>query len=305
MNLNDLHLVSRQPVDPLPYTHPEAALSIDDLAGDILDLYETGLQPGVRPEWRSLCPYYTVKPGQVTVITGIPHSGKSPFVNALALHCAATYGWLVVWCSPEHMPYADLAARLLEQHYKCLSFTSGQLKMTRADILNACMALKDRCMFLEPREDNPTLQNILDRCLPLLERGLKGLVIDPYGEFEHRLPDGMSETKYISGLLSTVRAFARKHAVHIWIVAHPTKIQKDEEGNYLVVKPYDISGSAAWFSKPDNILSIHRTVLHPDLTTIHVQKIKFREVGHTGSVTLRHDSRTGIFLDLPPEPEEP
>lgn len=303
MNLNDLHLVSREPVGPQPYKDPAAAISIDDLAGDILDLYEHGLQPGVRPEWISLCPYYTVKPGQITVVTGIPHSGKSPFVNALALHCAATYGWMVVWCSPEHMPYADLSARLLEQHYKVLSFTTGHLKMTRADILNACDALKDRCMFLEPREDDPTLQDILDRCLPLLDRGLKGLVIDPYGEFEHRLPQGMTETKYISGLLSTVRAFARKHDVHIWIVAHPTKIQKDEDGNYQVVKPYDISGSAAWFSKPDNILSIHRTIDTPDYTTIHIQKVKFREVGHTGSVTLRHDSRTGTFHDVPAEKE--
>lgn len=301
MSLNDLHLVSREPLGPQPERAQDAPLSIDDLAGDILDLYETGLQPGVRPEWVSLCPYYTVKPGQVTVVTGIPHSGKSPFVNALALHCAVTYGWLVVWCSPEHMPYADLSARLLEQHYKLLSFTTGEMKMTRADILNACMALKNRCYFLEPREENPTLQDVLDRCLLLLDKGLKGLVIDPYGEFEHRIPDGMSETKYISGLLSTVRAFARKHEVHIWIVAHPTKIQKMDDGNYFPVKPYDISGSAAWFSKPDNILSIYRTVEQPDHTQVLIQKIKFREVGHTGSVTLRHDARTGTFHDVAPE----
>jgi twinkle protein len=303
MSLNDLHLVSREPIGPQPEKATDEPISIDDLASDILDLYETGLQPGVRPEWISLCPYYTVKPGQVTIVTGIPHSGKSPFVNALALHCAATYGWLVVWCSPEHMPYADLSARLLEQYYKVLSFTSGHFKMTRAQILNACAELKTRCYFLEPREENPTLQNILDRCLPLLDRGLKGLVIDPYGEFEHRIPDGMSETKYISGLLSTVRAFARKHAVHIWIVAHPTKIQKGDDGNYLVVKPYDISGSAAWFSKPDNILSVYRTNEQPDMTQIHIQKVKFREVGHTGSVTLRHDARTGTFYDVPIEQE--
>lgn len=304
MDLNNLHLVSREPIGPQPYKDPAAAISINDLCGDILDLYETGLQPGVRPEWISLCPYYTVKPGQVTVVTGIPHSGKSPFVNALALHCAATYGWRVLWCSPEHMPYKDLASRLLEQHYKVLSFTTGHLKMTRADIMNACAALKDRCMFLEPREDNPTLQDVLDRSLPWVDEGLQGLVIDPYGEFEHRIPEGMSETKYISGLLSTVRAFARKHEVHIWIVAHPTKIQKGEDGNYLPVKPYDISGSAAWFNKPDNILSIYRTVEQPDYTQVLIQKIKFREVGHTGSVTLRHDSRTGTFHDLPPEKRE-
>lgn len=301
MSVNDLHLVSRDPVGPQREPDPSAPRSIDALAGDILDLYETGLQPGVRPEWVSLCPFYTVKPGQVTVITGVPNSGKSIFLNALALHCAVTYAWMVAWCSPEHMPYADLGARLLEQYYKVLSFTSGHMKMTRADILKACIALKSRCYFLEPREENPTLHDLLDRCTPLLDQGLRGLVIDPYGEFEHRIPDGMTETKYISWLLGDIRAWARKHNVHVWIVAHPTKIQKDDFGNYLVVKPYDISGSAAWFSKPDNILSVHRAFDQPDHTTIHIQKIKYREIGQKGSVTLRHDSRTGTFHDMPPD----
>ena len=81
MSLNDFHFVSRQYVVPQPVPDVSAPISLDALSGDILDLYETGLQPGVRPEWLSLCPFYTVKPGQVTVITGVPNSGKSIFLN--------------------------------------------------------------------------------------------------------------------------------------------------------------------------------------------------------------------------------
>lgn len=306
MSLKDLHLVSREPIGPPAlYTDPDAAVSIDDLAGDILDLYETGLQPGVRPGWIALCPFYTVKPGQLTVVTGIPHSGKSPFVNALAMHCMATYQWPIAWSSPEHLPYHDLAARLIQQHYKCLTFSEGtHMKMTRADVLNACNLFKRTCFFLPASETNATISYVLDRCLPLIDAGLKGLVIDPYGEFEHRRPAGMTETEYVSQLLTEIRLFARKHEVHVWIIAHPTKIQKGEDGNYLPVKPYDIAGSAAWFNKPDNILSIYRTLEQPDYTQVLIQKIKFREVGHTGSVTLRHDSRTGTFHDVPVATEE-
>ncbi len=306
MSLKDLHLVSRQPVgiDPLVPPDEDAAISIGDLSGDILDLYETGLQPGVRPEWISLCPFYTMKSGQVTVVTGIPHSGKSPFVNALAMHCATTYDWPIAWSSPEHLPYHDLAARLIQQYYKVLTFSEGtHMKMTRADVLNACTLFERKCFFLPASETNATIHHVLDRCLPLIDNGLKGLVIDPYGEFEHKRPAGMTETEYVSQLLTEIRLFARKHQIHIWIIAHPTKIQKAEDGNYFPVKPYDIAGSAAWFNKPDNILSIFRTNEQPNYTQVLIQKIKFREVGHTGSVTLRHESSTGTFHDLPPGQE--
>lgn len=302
MSIDKLVLVSRQSVAP-PSSPPDcdAAQTLDDLAGDILDLYETGIQPGLRPPWLSLAPYYTVKPGQVTVCTGCPHSGKSPFINAMALHCAKAYGWPIAWSSPEHLPYHDLAARLFEQYFVHLSFSEGTIyKMTRADVWKAITDLEKVCYFLPASEKNATIQFVLSRCEPLIDKGLKGLVIDPYGEFEHKRPSGMTETEYVSQLLTTIRLFARRHQIHVWIIAHPTKIQKGDDGNYLLVKPYDIAGSAAWFNKPDNILSIHRTHEEPDMTQVHVQKVKFREVGHTGSCTLRHDSRTGTFHDIAP-----
>ena len=303
MTLRDMRLVSQAPVGPsLNGTDPDAALSIRALESDILDLYETGLQPGVAPGWLALKPYYTMKHGQVTVVTGIPHSGKSPFVNALAMHCMVAHDWMVAWSSPEHLPYHDLAARLLQQFYQSLTFSEGTLmKMSRAEVMRACDTLATKCYFLPASETNATIPHVLDRCLPLVDLGLTGLVIDPYGEFEHRRPAGMTETEYVSQLLTEIRLFARKHQVHVWLIAHPTKIQKGEDENYLVVKPYDIAGSAAWFNKPDNILSIYRTNEEPDLTQVHIQKVKFREVGHTGSCTLRHDSRTGTFYDLKPE----
>ena len=176
------------------------------------------------------------------------------------------------------------------------------MKMTRVDVMRACDELERKLYFLPASETNATISHVLARCQPLIEEhDLRGLVIDPYGEFEHRRPAGMTETEYVSQLLTEIRLFARKHNVHVWLIAHPTKIQKGDDGNYLIVKPYDIAGSAAWFNKPDNILSVYRTLELPDYTTIHIQKVKFREVGHTGSCTLRHDSRTGTFHDLPPE----
>jgi twinkle protein len=307
MSLRELRLIARQPAGPAVPTSEDAPLSFGDLEPALLELYETGLQPGVSTGWTSLDAYYTIKPGLVTVVTGIPHSGKSPFVNAMALHCVVAHGWRVAISSPEHLPYENLAARLLEQFYKTLSFSAGtQLRMTRTQLMQAVDALDHRCWFLPSSQQEATIPNLLTRCQPLLDEGLQGLVIDPYGDFEHRRPPGMTETEYVSGLLSTLRDWARTHLVHLWIVAHPTKMPKQDDGSYAVVKPYDISGSAAWFNKPDVNLSVYRDEAHPTLTQIHIQKVKFREVGHKGTATLRHDAWTGTFYDLPveTEPEE-
>ena len=295
MSLRKLREVSREPVGPPAlYTDPDAAHSTHALESDLLDLHLFGLQPGVSSGWSSLDPLYTIKPGQVTVVTGMPHSGKSPFVTQMIMHCVLHHGWKVALSSPEHLPYHDLLAHLYQQFYK-RPFD----ELTRAELMNANDALQNRLFFLPSSETTPTIPHVLHRCLPLVEQELTGLLIDPYGEYEHRRPAGMTETEYVSELLTTVRLFARQHAVHIWLIAHPVKIQKRDDGSYPVVKPYDIAGSAAFSNKPDNNLSVYRDDNYPDRTQIHVHKIKFREVGKRGMVTLRHDPRTGTFYDLP------
>ena len=87
--------------------------------------------------------------------------------------------------------------------------------------------------------------------------------------------------------------------MHVVIVAHPTKLRKDKNGSYPVPTPYDISGSAHWRNKADNAISVYR----PNMTDykdpsfeIHVQKIRFIEVGRVGKADLRYDYITGRYL---------
>ena len=87
----------------------------------------------------------------------------------------------------------------------------------------------------------------------------------------------------------------------MFIVAHPTKLRKAQSGDYKDMYPpataYDIDGSAKWYSKPDNIISLWR---HPELTTVevHIQKIKFEGVtGKRGMKKLRFVSGVGAYVD--------
>ena len=54
--------------------------------------------------------------------------------------------------------------------------------------------------------------------------GIRGLVIDPYNELDHQRPSFMSETEYVSQMLTKIKRFAQHHDVHVWFVAHPRQV---------------------------------------------------------------------------------
>ena len=65
----------------------------------------------------------------------------------------------------------------------------------------------------------------------------------------------MTETEYVSQMLTKIKRFAQHNDVHVWFVAHPRQLQgwRGEPPNL-----YDISGSAHFINKADNGIVIHR-----------------------------------------------
>ena len=127
------------------------------------------------------------------------------------------------------------------------------------------------------------------------------LVIDPWNELDHSQPGLMREDQYISAAITKIRQFARSHAVHVWIIAHPTKMQK-LEGRYEVPRPYDVSGAAHWANKADMALSIYRDLQREDgPTEVHIQKVRNRECGRIGMVEVWYDKYTGRYSETGPD----
>ena len=98
--------------------------------------------------------------------------------------------------------------------------------------------------------------------------------------------------------MSEMRRFAREHGVHVWLVAHPRIQRPQKDGSYAIPTPYDISGSANFFNKADNCLTVWRDKEHADQhVSVHVQKVRFREVGGLGYAELRYEKTTGRYFD--------
>lgn len=263
-------------------------------------LYRQGCRPGMWPGWTNVAQHYTVRRGEMTIITGIASHMKSSWVQALCVNLARAHRWRFGMFSPEHAPVEELAACLLE-HYTGVALKDMPEEMF-LDTLGWVME-HFHCIA-PPEEVAPTLPYLLTISRHQVEQyGIQGLVLDPWNEIDHQY-GRQAETQYISESLSKIRRFARHHQVHVWVVAHPAKMQRavtgPYQGKYPPPKPYDISGSANWFNKADNCICIWRDI-DEDSTRIevHVQKVRYRAVGKPGMVEL--ELSHGHFIEDAPE----
>lgn len=281
---------------PFPIDGVVAPLEIEE---DVLALYREGAKGGLSTGWKSMDTHYTVVAGQLTIVTGIPGSGKSEFLDALMINLAKAHEWKFAVFSPENHPLQRHVQKLLEK-WSGLPFNEGATSRMPEDLVRKGLGfLDDHIRFLAP--ESPTLDGLLEMTAMLtLRMGINGMILDPWNEIEHLRPAAMTETEYISQALTKIRRFARHYRLHIWVMAHPAKMQKEKDGAIPVPTPYDISGSAAWFNKADNCLTVSRDKADPlKPVDIHVQKIRFREVGQLGLVQLNYNRVNGRYQEEP------
>lgn len=268
-------------------------------AARVKALWEAGgLPKGSSTGWRTVDPLYTVGMGQWTLVTGTPGSGKSEWLDALMVNLAKQEPWRFVIFSPENHPLELHYAKIIEK-YVGRPFNPGPT--TRVDdeqLDDALNWMHGKFHFAKP--DRPEILTILKEALDFEMGATKlGIVIDPWNFLEHHRTPGMSETEYVSSTLSHALQFVRDHKVHLWLVAHPSKLQRGKDGKLPIPTPHDVSGSVHFWNKADNCITVWRDAsdyLNPNVD-IHVQKVRFKHIGHVGLVTLEYDRITGRYAD--------
>ena len=269
---------------------------VDDLHDELINLYENGFDRVYGTGWKSVDDFYKVRPGEMTILTGYPGHGKSEFLDALQINLAQDHNWSFGVCSLENLPYERQVIKLVQKVSGKPFFTTRGERINESELSDAETFLQQHFHFINPPQVD--IDTILEIGRTLIFRhGIKGLIIDPYNELDHKRPPGMTETEYVSQFLSKIRRFARLNDIAVWVVAHPTKPNQDS----IIKAPtaYDISGSANWANKADNLISVFRG--EDNEAQIHVKKIRFKEVGHIGHVDLEYEDKSGRYLEVSPK----
>lgn len=277
----------------------EGIFDLKDFEPEIDRLYISGFQKGMSPGWGSLSEFYTIRPGEWTLITGIPGHGKSELLDSILLNLSIDYEIRSAMFSAESLPLERHAAGLLEK-FVGKPFNRGyNERINEQEFAIGKAHISEVFSFILPPDDKLDIESILTLArVSIFRKGIRVLVIDPWNELDHSRPEGMTETEYISKSLSKIRKFARQYKIHIFLVAHPTKLIKGANGAYPVPTPYDVSGSAHFRSKADNAIAVWRDVASTNNEIqIHIQKIRFREVGKVGQVRLTYDRINGRFYE--------
>jgi twinkle protein len=269
--------------------------------GTLLDLRQSPKQKLYSTGWPELDEFIKVPLGWVSIVTGIPSSGKSEFIDALTVNLAMRYGWRFAMFSAEKR--MDEHAAALAEKFMGIPFqTYGQWTkaMTDFEVQQAEAWVNQHYVFIRSETNAQcSLDWILDRAeLAVVRHGIRGLVIDPYNEIEHVRRPGQSETEYISECLTKVRRFAARYDIHVWFIAHPMKLAK-ENGKVPVPGLYEISGGAHWYNKADIGVTVHRPNKDSFDAEIYITKRRLKQWGKLGMVTLVWDPQTGRYGPRP------
>ncbi len=226
--------------------------------------------------------HFMVRPGDFSVVTGVPGHGKSTWVNDMACRLVEQHGWTVAFASPEQHPQSDHKAAL--RQWAC---GRAQEYCSPKELADADDWIDRSFVFLVPDEDTlATLSWTLDRvATAAIRHGAKLVVIDPWNELDHDRPPEMTETEYTGYAIKEFKRLARSLSVHVMIVAHPYKLPSGEKPSL-----YSISGSAHWANKADVGIRVHRK---DNVTELSVLKSRYHDtIGRPGTVTMTLNEQT-------------
>lgn len=253
-----------------------------------LDLYRNGMDHGVKVGIEDLDRVYTATPGTLTLFTGVPGNGKSSFLTFLSVELAKKAGWQSVILSAETP--SEIHVLQLASLYSDKPF-DGPDKMDEDELLKSLDWVQQHFTFID--DSDTDVDSVLERAsVSVMRYGSRIIQIDPYNFLT--LSDSAEEnSSSINKMLVKLKNFSQQHSVCVWLVAHPTKMYRGQDGKTPAVGGYDVSGSASFFNVPDAGITIARD--EPGTSKITNWKSRFPWIGSIGSTIMSFNPRIGSF----------
>ena len=273
----------------------ENVTTFRDIEDEVTDFVRNGFKPGFQVGLQNFDDIFSTYTGQFITVTGIPSSGKSDFVDQMVVGYNANYGWKTAFASPENQPTYLHAHKLMRKTWQGMP--------TKADIGGGRWnQIADHCNdnYFHIDMERYTLDSVLKKAAELVKRkGIKCLVIDPFNKV--RDVSGSDDVnRYTMEYLSKIEMFAKKYDVLVFIVAHPTKMYKNQSGQIDEPTMYSIKGGGEWYDASYHGILVHRN--YDDNTVkAKVLKVKFQNLGtNQAEAHFKWEPKSGCFI-----PHEP
>jgi twinkle protein len=272
-------------------------IKMDDMYESIVDFYENGYpqgyECGISREFDEHLKFY---PGQLTIVTGIPGSGKSEFVDWIMTGLVKTHAWNFGICSfecPPEFHVTKLAEKIVS---KSFAYRTEPMNRINPEEFEYSLSLIDKHFhFMNLSLIDVTIDGLISKAEEFVKRyGINGFLFDPWNCIEAK-EEG---TNYILQCLNKLINFLEKYKVHGFLVAHPTKLKKDlQTKKYEIPNLYSISGSAHFFNRTHNGLSVYRD-FETNRTDVYIQKVKWSWLGKVGFCSYDFNTYTRAYRPI-------
>ena len=241
------------------------------------DFWINGSPKGYTTGIRDLDKIYSTELSQYTIITAPPQAGKSEFVDAICIGYAMRYGFKTAFASPENKPNKFHADKIIRKIAGYKPSTRNQVESKR--IQRTKDFYKDHFFHVE-FDTGYELKKTLKKFEELVKRkGVKVFVLDPYNKIKLGKPKSTQINDYTNEYLNEVDIFCKKNNCILFLVAHPTKMEK-EDGTQTFKMPnaYNIKGGGEMFDMAYHILGLVKNV-EERLVKLRTLKVKFQHLG--------------------------
>ena len=275
----------------------ENVVQLKDIEDELTEFIEEGFKPGFQVGLSNFDSVFSTYTGQFITVTGIPSSGKSDFVDQMAVGYNLNYGWRTAFASPENKPTFLHVHKLIRKFWKGMP--------TKEDVggdkwNQVTEHINDNFYFLE--NERYDLDSVLKKGAELVKRkGIKCLVIDPFNKVKMKAKRDLSIPDYTMEYLQKIEIFAKKYDVLVILVAHPVKMNKLPDGTMDVPTMYNIKGGGEFYDASYHGLVVHRNY-EQKTVMVKVLKVKFQNLGENGAEShfkWQHDS--GLYKPFEPQ----
>lgn len=264
----------------------------NDYKQEAMAIWEDGMSRGVDVTVGNIAEYYRPSPGTLTICTGVPGSGKSTFLTWLSMKLAEQEDWATAIFAAETSSQVHL---LQLASIRCKKPFRGPGKMSKQELEDAIDWISGRFVFLD--ESETSIDSVIERAqAAVLRSGVRVLMVDPFNFITMDRPkEGDNGQHGYNQLLVRLKVFAVEHDVAVWLVAHPTKMYRDGQGNTPIPTGYDISGSAHFFNVADSGITLSREADKPNISRLTSWKARFSWLGKVGHCELGFEPSDGSF----------
>lgn len=237
--------------------------TVEDLYPDILRLYDEGLPKTIKindPNWNRFNDTFSLLRGQLVVGTGIPSHGKSSFSEFHVLRLIYDHNFKASFFSPEHSPMEMFQSRLIQKSVGKPFFNSkdGVERITKSDIERYKTWANEKIYITNPDNGDFATWNWLFEKFKeqMYTFGIDIFVIDAFNKV--LMDKGKGGKEGIDEVLTKLTAFAQMNNVLIFLIAHPTKMKKKDDGTYEMPTLYDVSGTSDFRNQAHAGFAVHR-----------------------------------------------